>query len=402
MAQADPILDWALAEGVRLAPQLDGAADDLGPLARLDPAIDGADLVFLGEMDHFVHEKSDYRLLLCRYLLSRGWRSFAEELSWSDGLRVQRYMADGQGLERLSLFGYDRDLREDRDDRPTGIFRASFDVYPTALMTAEQGRFYRGLRAAAEGEPLAYHGLDIDGLPGGGYADVSGVLGDDSAFLAALARVPGETTREEAVRLALLIDRVPPNAPPQIEVSLRAMAESLAYVEMTYPAKTYQATAPGMAFREGCMKSRFDDVRRLTDKAPTVVMGHALHLAKDDRLLGKAVGVGPGGGLECSLGHHLVQTLGLRTVSIWLVHGAGEDSQPFPDLPTRFDYPRETLNRRLAPLAVPTLVPITGAPVGVFDQPIGVGHMYNVVQPCVLAGQVDAIVYLPRVTPMRL
>jgi len=399
---SDPLLDWVRASGATLAVGFDGATADTAPLSVLDAALAGADLVFLGEMDHFIHEKSDFRLLFARWLISRGWRSFAEELAWSDGLRVQRFLETGEGLERLSLFGWTGDARPDRDDRPTGIFRASFDVYPTALMTAEQGRFYRGLRDAAGDRRLAYHGVDIDGLPGGGYADIEASLAGGAPNLrAALARVDGETVGAEADRLAALAAHVPPGAPADVEPSLRALAESLRYIAMTYPAKTYQATAPGMAFREGCMKRRFADARRLTGDAPMVLMGHALHLAKDDRLLGKAPGVGPGGGLEWSLGHHLAQELGLRCVSVWLVHGAGEDSQPFPDLPRRFAYPRDSLNARLAPLATPVLFPIAGAPAGLFDRPIGVGHMYNAVQPTVLAGQVDAILYLPRVTPMR-
>jgi hypothetical protein len=410
-AKNDPLLDWARSGGAALEPALDGATQPLAALSLLDGMLGGVDLVFVGELDHFVHEKSDFRLLFSRYLLSRGWRSFAEELSWSDGLRVQRFMGGEGGLERLSLFGYRGDLRDDRDDQPTGVFRASFELYPTALMAAEQGRFYRGLRSAAAGALLAYHGLDVDGRPGGGYADIAGALApfaDElgvSAFLRALARVPGESATGEAERLSALMPQVAALGAPaaaEAEASLRSMAESLTYIDITYPAKTYQATAPGMAFREGCMKRRFDEIRALTSDAPMVVMGHGLHLAKDDRLLRATVGVGPGGGQECSLGHHLVQVKGLKTVSIWLVHGAGEDSQPFPDLPQRFAYPADTLNRRLAPLEVPTLIPITGAPKGLFDRPLGVGQMYNAVQPVVLAGQVDAILYLPQVTPMRL
>jgi hypothetical protein len=117
--------------------------------------------------------------------------------------------------------------------------------------------------------------------------------------------------------------------------------------------------------------------------------------------LGKAPGVGPGGGLEWSLGHHLVQTLGLKTVSIWLIHGAGEDSQPFPDLPRRFAYPPSSLNARLSGFDTPVLFPIKGAPAGLFEREIGVGHMYNTIQPVALAGQVDAILYLPKVGPLR-
>jgi hypothetical protein len=220
-----------------------------------------------------------------------------------------------------------------------------------------------------------------------------------------LDRLVGESAAEESARLAALIPRaaalgVPPAA--EAGASLRSMAESLAYVDMTYPAKTYEATSPGMAFREGCMKRRFGEARRLSANAPVVVMGHGLHLAKDDSLLGSTVGVGPGGGQTCSLGHHIVQDLGLKTASVWLVHGGGEDSQPFPDLPRRFAYPLDTFNRRLAPLDTATLIPIAGAPEGLFERPLGLGHMYNAVQQVVLDGQVDAIIYLPRVTPLRL
>src|SRR6185312_6261592 len=142
---------WVEARGVPLASPFDGARADVAPLAMLDTAIADADLVFLGEMDHFLHEKSDFRLWLCRWLIDRGWRSFAEELSWSDGRRVERFRASGEGLERLSLFGWTGEQRTDRDDKPTGVFAASFDIYPTALMAAEQTRFYEGLRDAAAG-----------------------------------------------------------------------------------------------------------------------------------------------------------------------------------------------------------------------------------------------------------
>ena len=396
----DPLLQWAQQEGARLSPAFDGGTEDLGPLRLLDEDISRADLVFLGELDHFIHEKSDARLLFCRYLIDRGWRSFAEELSWSDGLRVQHFLRDQGDLDRLALFGWSGDLRKDRDDRPTGIFRPSFDLYPTDLMAAEQARFYSGLKAAAGEVPVAYHGFDIDAAPGGGYADILREMSTDAGlFHRALSRVPGETLGEEAGRLAALV----PSAPSlEIAASLRATAESLRYVEMTYSAETYEATAPGIAYREGCMKRRFDDIRSLTGNAPMVLMGHGLHLAKDDLLGRELAGVGPGGGIECSLGHHLVQDRHFKAVSIWFVHGAGEDSQPFPGLPRRFDYPANTLNRRLAPLGAPTLIPITGAPSGLFDRPLGVGGMYNSVQQATLQGQVDAILYLPRVTPMRL
>jgi erythromycin esterase-like protein len=280
-------------------------------------------------------------------------------------------------------------------------------------MKAEQERFYRGLRHAAAGRPLAYYGFDIDALPGGGYKDIAESLAPFAtlpkvrAFQASLAPVAGESAAREAIRLAALapvaaaLDSDIGDASREVEIAVRAMAESLTYVEGTYPAQTYDALAPGMAFREGCMKRRFADLLQLTNAARTVVMGHALHLAKDDRLLGKAVGLGPGGGIECSIGHHLLKILGLKAMSIWMIQGGGEDSQPFADLPRRFNYPSTTLNTMLRDSQTPVLFRIADAPPGLFNKPIGIGHMYNNVQATVLAGQVDAILYLPKVSPIR-
>ncbi|HWA60748.1 MAG TPA: hypothetical protein VG939_05205 [Caulobacteraceae bacterium] len=413
----DDLVAWVRDAGTALAWPFDGLACDPEAFAGLDGQLAAADLVFLGEMDHFIHEKADFRLAACRWLLSRGWTSFAEELAWSDGRRVNAFLAGGDeaAFDRVSLFGWRGDLRDDRDDRPTGLLRASFDAYPVDIMAAEQRRFYLGLAAAANGASVTLHGFDIDGLPGGGYADVLARLEPWNdrprvkTLVQGLARVAGEAAAEEGARVVALRPLVRALAADTGEAvsaavahDLAALAESLDYVARTYGAQSYEALRPGMAFREGCMKRRFADLRAETGGARSVLMAHAMHLAKDDGLLaGTAGAIGPGGGLEPSIGSHLVQERGLKALSIWLVWGAGEDSQSFPDLPRRFAYPKETLNARLGVLETPMLFPIAGAPKGLFDRPIGIGHMYNLVQPTILAGQVDAILWLPSVSPMR-
>src|SRR6516165_3779516 len=90
---SDPIVQWAQSAGVRLDWPSDGRPDR--ELSQLDDLFSGAEVVFLGETDHFTHEKSDFRLLVCRHLLERGWRAFAEELAWSDGRRLAGYLASG-------------------------------------------------------------------------------------------------------------------------------------------------------------------------------------------------------------------------------------------------------------------------------------------------------------------
>ena len=403
-------------EAVRLPEPFNGATADTNLLAPLDPVIAQADIVSLGEMNHFVHEKSDFRLFFARYFVSRGWTSFAEELGRSDGVRVDRFHETGNAaeLDRLPSFGHRTHLREDRDDRPTGLFKRSFETYPADLFRAEQGRFYRGLRAAAGGTRIRHFGFDIDGLPGGSYEDIWARLApftDDprlAEFHRALARVPGESATAEAERIRRVSQCMPAlkdvagaMVAAETETDLAALADSLDYVAATYPAETYDAIRPGMAMREDMMKRRIAEIRALcgADKR-LVLMAHAFHLAKNDAgIRGSAESIGPGGGGTCSLGHHLAQELGLRVASIWFLYGAGEDSQPFDDLPRRARYPRDTFNRALAQFGAPLFF-LTGN--AFFAQPSKIGHMYNAVVEVPLGTQTDAIFFLPSVSPLRM
>jgi hypothetical protein len=158
---SDDLITWL--SSIAIPYPMAGAGD---ALRALDHALITADVVFVGEMNHFVHEKTDFRLLFARHLLRLGRSSIMEEVGWSDGWRIGRYMAEGdpRWLEQLSLFGYRGDARTDRDDRPTGIFKAAFEAYPHRLMRSEGERFYRALRTAAE-RPLRFFGVDIECRP---------------------------------------------------------------------------------------------------------------------------------------------------------------------------------------------------------------------------------------------
>ena len=369
-------------------------------------------MIVLGEFNHFVHEKSDFRQFFSRYLVARGVRTFAEELGWSDGIRVNRFLhGDERQLGRLPSFGYQEHLRSDRNDRPTGILRASFDAYPTTLFVGEQSRFYRALRAAVPDNRLRYFGFDIDGAPGGSYEDIAEILSGSASpsptvhFLEALARIPDENIDAEIQRLLRARDTwtrasgISPSLQAAVEASLDALIDSLRYVAQTYGAATYDALRPGMAWREDAMKRRFENIDRLTNGAtPIAAMGHALHLVKHDGKLAAGAGVGPGGGLTCSIGHHLAQEKGKRVFSIWFVYGAGEDSQPFPDLPRRANYPAASFNALLASIGKPFVLRTEDA---IFAEPVRIGHMYNSLVELPLVDQVDAIFFLPRVTPLQ-
>jgi hypothetical protein len=374
--------------------------------ARLETVIDqvaAADVVFLGEANHFVHEKNEFRLWWLRRLAARRPLVVGEELSWSDGRDVAHFLATGDPvhLDRAATFGDHRHVRSDRDDTPSGVLAASHNAYPTALFKAEQSRFYRALRALpGMHEERRFFGFDID-APGAGYDDVAAARGSPAIpaqFWAQLERVEGETLGAEADRLEAAAALLPADA-EAVRVDLDALIGTLRYAALAMSALDYEALRPAMALREELMKNHVE--RILAGVAPgelVVLMGHAFHLIKDDSAAATA-GVGPGGGVVPSLGHHLVAS-GLRAQAVWMLYGEGEDSQPFPDLPRRASYPAGTLNTLLARHRAPLVLPVP-APHGTPPEPAAVGHMYNAVVPIDLRAAVDAIHFIPTVTPLR-
>lgn len=401
--------DWIARQGVTLPEPGGVLSANAGPrLEGLRARLAAARVVFLGETNHFVREKTDFRLFWLEQLLRHGAVGnrpviVGEELGWADGRWVAAYLETGDEslLARAATFGGTGHLRQDRDDSPTGVFAPSFRSYPHALMHAEHVRLYRGLR---ELRPAGYFGFDMD-APGAGY-EYLGRLGESGEaadlpveFWSALALVSGESLTDEAARLEAVLERfasVPGFA--RVAADVRAMAGSLRYTALLNPATDYEATRPAMAWREELMKRRVDDVLAgAPEDALLVLMGHAFHLAKDDAGLA-GPGVGPGGGRVSSLGHHLCRERGLASAGIWMLYGSGEDSQPLADLPRVADYPADTLNRTLLEEGTAMLLPLTeDAP---FQGAVRIGHLYNLVAEVDIRAQADALHFFPRVTPL--
>jgi len=391
---------WIDKHAVRLDPvTYEPAAADAARLTALDSALGEATVVFLGETNHFVHEKAEFRLWWLGRLAGRRPLVVGEELSWSDGHDVARYLQTGDEahLDRAATFGGTSHRRADRDDRPAGVFKASHDAFPTALFRAEQARFYRGLRALPG--IRRFFGFDID-APGTGYHDIRGHAHHDRSFWGRIARVPGESVAGEAERLERALAMLPAGD-SALRADLAAAITSLRYAGLVSDAADYEAVRPAMAYREEAMKRHLErELRHLADGEVLVLLAHAAHLAKDDAGI-QSQGVGPGGGLVPSLGHHLVHDLGLRPYSAWMVYGGGTDSQPLPDLPNHAAYPAGSLNSQLGLYDQPLVIPTAPAAHGALAEPAGIGQMYNQVIPVNLPAQADAIFFLPSISPLR-
>ncbi|MBD3867494.1 MAG: hypothetical protein IFK94_05155, partial [Acidobacteria bacterium] len=180
---------------------------------RLDPLLAGKSMVFLGEPDHFIHKKNEYRTRMIRYLAGHGFRNIGMEMGVSDAIRMDAFLADGDQahLDRVALYGFPDEQRTDRDDSIPGFTDDKHPSFDQAA-EAESRRFLASLRelnatVLKDGPRLSWFGYDISFKPGGGYADIAAALDrmeptpEIETIRSRLARAEGESRLEEAERL---------------------------------------------------------------------------------------------------------------------------------------------------------------------------------------------------------
>jgi len=418
---SDKFAVWAREHSITLELPLDSERNS-ERLAALDALIANKRIVYLGEPDHFIHEKYDYRLLMLRYLLTRGLNRVCEEMGVCDGHRVNQFFASGDAahLERAPIYGYKGDERADRSDKPTGILSDSYSKdYPAKELAAEQKAFAKRLRALIT-ERVTFFGFDIDGQPGGGYVDISEMLapfdGNESVskIVTRLKRVEGESIDAEIARLDAaretidverqqLGDLIGAANVSSMRHYLRALRDSFRYIRMAFPAASWPALNDAMAYRETVMYRNVEHT--LGEAGPRgmiALMSHNLHLAKDFGRIKGNFGAGPGGGKVDAVGTHLSKLMPGEVVSIWMLCNRGRDCQPFSFCTSEIKPVAGSINSILASIA-PTLVlpldSLDGAGLG--DLEIQIQMDGNTGVRAAIARQADAIVFIDEVSPLR-
>jgi erythromycin esterase-like protein len=389
---------------------LEAVDENARRMSILDPIVDGKRFAYVGESDHFIHEKYAYRLAMLNYLAQRGFTHVCEELGASDGMRINRFIETGDEsqLERVTIHGYSGATRSDRDDTPTGILRGSFgDAYPTALFAAEQKRFAHGLRKIG----VQFFGFDIDPLPGGGYEDLAEILDSIPSDAAidrirnTLRRVPGETIEAEIARLDDAVSLIDAKRFDALRHSATCLRDTFEYVRITYPAKTFDALNPGMAFRERYMHRQVDRMLgRMRANEKLALMSHNMHLCRaPEAVAGSDASAGPGGKTDPPLGGWLAARYPNEVFSVWMLIGRGRDSQPFPTLSKEIREKAGTLNTLLAEIGDCFLLPIDAADprARLLTENIEIMHDGNGGVRAALARQADAIFFVRDVTPLR-
>lgn len=393
----------------------------------LDGALAGKRIVYLGEEDHWVHEKGGYRALLLRYLISRGFTVIGEELGWSDGLRTERYLQTGDPsfLDRIATYGYKGDRRDDREELPRGILKEHTGDYPTALFKAEQLRLLAILRGLNEALPpercLSFFGYDVNAVVGGGYADIEELLrpfsreGVVSRLQGVLEPVSGESYFRENLRLekalSLLGDAgdefnalIGPDAFRSLKRNLETVQKSLQYHRIANSAASYRELNTAMALRETLMLRQVEYMRRGPGKGKKIVlMGHNRHLSKNIYRI-KSAGAGPpGGGLVPSLGTSLYRRDPSAVFSIWMLFESGESSSPGQKQNRTYTPHPDRLNALLSRVGSTFLLPTDNLDprAGMLKKPAAITGLYNLPFRAAVAEQADALFFTRTVSKLR-
>jgi erythromycin esterase-like protein len=418
-----PFIAWAREHAIPFELQESGD-DEQQTFARLDPLLAQKRIVYLGEEDHWIHEKNEVRLLLLRYLFSRGWRYIGEELGYSDGLRIDHYLETGDeaALGRIATYGYQGALRTDRDDTPTGILQEGHDRYPVRAFAEEQLRLTKALRALQEqqapGSPrLHFFGYDLDALAGGGYEDLATLLQPyhaEPVIAAVNARVAGETVEQEITRLqqaeefllaqqAVLQNLLGPDDAQRLTHWTRTLRDSFAFIQLAHPATTLASLSEAMAAREKAMVRHVTTVlSHMKPEEKLVLMGHNRHLAKASSRIKQAGSALPGGGRVPSLGTTLNQLFPDQVFAIWMLHDHGTSSQPFGNLSNQYVSKRGSLNALLAEVGAYYLLPTQANDLRthLLSREMEIIGIYNLPFRASIAQQADALFFVRRVSPL--
>ena len=415
--RSDAFVSWAKMHAVPLS--LREQAGSVDKLSVLDDALEGKRIVYLGEEDHWVHEKTDYRMLMLRYLISRGFNTIGEELGFSDGYRIDRYLRTGDEstLCRIATYGYKGDARQDRDDTPKGVLTDQANGYPVEAFRAEQLRLVRFLRqtneALAEDQKLRYFGFDVNAVAEGGCTDARELLrlGGNSSDILQLAEDlcpnSGESVEEQNARLikcladirekeAALLLSLGAQTLDMVKRSIQNVIDSLRFRQMTDGAQSYSDASGAMADRERILQNHVESVlvgMKPTDKL--VLMAHNRHLSKNFSAIKNPGAAPPGGKSGVSIGTYLHQKYPDQVYGIWMLFAGGASSQPYPDLQRIYSPSPGSLNALLEKVGDTYLLPVASPDKRAkpLHKKAVIMGLYNIPFTTPIAEQTDAIFF---------
>nr|MBC8327915.1 hypothetical protein [Planctomycetota bacterium] len=114
-------VDWVAGAAIHV-PSLDWREPGAIDFSFLDQALEGKRVVSLGETDHWVAQRMEFRLLLIQEQRQRGFHRIGMAMGLSDGKRRDHSLESGDGrwLDRGAPCGRGGGVRPDRQARGRG------------------------------------------------------------------------------------------------------------------------------------------------------------------------------------------------------------------------------------------------------------------------------------------
>ncbi|MGD8536392.1 MAG: erythromycin esterase family protein [Candidatus Aminicenantes bacterium] len=336
----EEFVQWVKERAIHLS-TVDWKHINLSMLSPLDKEIEGKRVVYLGEPDHFIHEKFDFQLNLIRYLFEQGFCYVGLEMGIFGGRLIDAYLETGDSscLDLSRLFGDKRYVREDRDDTPRGFPALKNPDYRKSQLS-EVKWFLEQLRKLNEtlkpgDERLHWFGFDADIISGIGYQDIRKRLKSHSSqkvireILKRMDLVKGESVLEEAARIGDLIRYVDNSGDPVTSIigkreytlltrDLRSLRDGLIFLDAFKKAPSPE-WGPALREREKTIFRQMDEFLEDLDKDDKIILiGHNMHLSKDYTKVWMSWGP-----MWPSIGSHMVHRLPGQIYSIWMLYDHG-------------------------------------------------------------------------------
>lgn len=125
----------------------------------LDKLLAGKQMVYLGEPDHHIAEKYDYRLLFIKELTSRGFRRIGMEMGAADAERINRFVQTGDVVQLQKVNLYKNSWQKGGGDFASNRFAAAEVAFAQELRKI----------SVALPKPIEYFGYDLDAAPGNAF-----------------------------------------------------------------------------------------------------------------------------------------------------------------------------------------------------------------------------------------
>lgn len=268
------------------------------------PLFDGRHVVYLGEPDHYIHEKYAYQLFFTTWLFERGFRHVGFEMGRSQAKRVDRYIESGDE-HWLSVED------EDKKAMPTATGLLQFDTQDGWARAdgEERRRFFQALRDVSEGRPkgtprMAVFGFDVDFYPTIAFRDIRRVLSPENKHLEPLRELLDraqaasglESVHYLEIAGKLLHDRwqelsaeIGGKEAFELEADMGTLAGTIRFQRVAMNSPSLQELMAAYAVRERTMFWLLDRHLKRSMSEGTVLIGHNMHLSKHS----ETVGFGP-------------------------------------------------------------------------------------------------------------